>query len=291
MQFDRVIRAQIQLVKPNEDGYIQTLIIEKLRIAFSIFKSESFSTNTANIRIYNLGADKRNQIAQIGDQVRLEAGYREDGGPQLIFLGQTTQTSHLFAQPEIITVLDCGDGDKTLNNTTISVSFGPDTPARTAIQSIASQMGLIITEFAPTENLVYTHGYSDSGLARDILQNVADYLDLQPTVQNGNLLLLDKAAGSLKPPVEINANTGMIGIPERYTDKKQYLYRSLPPDSTPKPGWKVRTLLRPDILPGDRIRLRSTRANVNGDFIVVTARHEGDNYGPNFETTFEVVGI
>jgi hypothetical protein len=291
MQFDRVINAQIRLIDESKVNYRGLLTVENLRMAFSIFKSESFSTNTANIRIYNLSANKRNQLANFGDQVRLAAGYRNDSGPQLLFLGDSTQVSHIFAQPEIISVIDCGDGDKTINNTTISVSFAAGTSVRDVIQSIAQRMGLTIAEFSASDGLVYTQGFKFTGLAKFALEKATNYLNLVPSVQNGNLYILDRALGSSKPPVEINADTGMIGIPERYTDKRQYLYRSLPPDGAPRPGWKVKTLLRPDVLPGDKIRIRSTRADINGVFYVISARHEGDNFGPVFETTFEVIAV
>lgn len=291
MQFDRVINSQIRLIDDDKVNYRGSLSIENLRMAFSIFKSESMSTNTANFRIYNLGSDKRNQLAQFGDQVRISAGYRNAGGAQLLFLGDSTQVSHIFAEPEIISVIDCGDGDKTINNTIVSLSFAAGTTVRSVIQNIADRMGLNLVEFSASDELVYTNGFFYTDLAVKALEKACAYLNLVPSVQNGNLLVLNRNVGSNKPPVEINADTGMIGIPERYTDKRQYLYRSLPPNGTPQPGWKVRTLLRPDVLPGDRIRLRSTRAGINGLFYVISARHEGDNFGPNFETLFEVIGI
>lgn len=291
MQFDRVINSQIRLVDQDKNNYRGTLTVENLRMAFSIFKSESVSTNTANFRIYNLGSDKRNQLAQFGDQIRIAAGYRNAGGAQLLFLGDSTQVSHIFAEPEIISVIDCGDGDKTVNNTLVSLSFAAGTGVRTVIQTISDRMGLNLIEFSASDNLIYSNGFYFTGIAIKALEKATAYLNLVPSVQNGNLLILDRNFGSNKPPVEINSDTGMIGIPERYTDKRQYLYRSLPPDRAPMPGWKVRTLLRPDVLPGDRLRLRSTRADINGLFYVISVRHEGDNFGPNFESLFEVIGI
>lgn len=291
MQFDRVINAQIRLRDPKSFTYGGLISIDNLRMTFSIYKSQSSSTNTCNFKVYNLSSDKRNRLALYGDQVRVSAGYRNANGPQVLFIGDTTQVSHLFAEPEIITSLDCADGDKTINNTLITLSFSGETTARSVVETIAQKMQLNIVDFAPTENLTYTHGYSFAGLARNALVEVCNYLDLVPSVQNGDLYILDYNLGSRKPPVEINVDTGMIGTPERFTDKNQFLYRPIPPNARAEPGWKVRTLLRPDILPGDRIRLRSQRAGVNGVFVVLSARHEGDNYGPQFESTFEVSSI
>lgn len=291
MQFDRIINAQIRLIAPKGQNYRGTITVENLRMTFSILKTESASTNTCNFKVYNLSSDKRNELANFGDEVRVSAGYKNSNGAQFLFLGDTTQVSHLFSESEIITSLDCGDGDKTLNNTTISISFAEEITAKSVIKSIAEKMNLNLIEFSPKQDLSYRFGYANAGKAIDILKQVCNYLNLIPSVQNGDLYILDRSVGTVKLPIDINADTGMIGTPERFTDKSQFAYRPLAPNAKPEPGWKVRTLLRPDILPGDKIRLRSQRANVNGVFYVISARHEGDNYGPQFESTLEVISI
>lgn len=295
MQFDRVIRAKIFLTRVTEDGnpnptggYRGEIDITNLRIAFTVNKSQAWSTNTAQVRIYNLGADNRNRLKDFGDNLRLYAGYRGEDGAQLLFTGNITQFNHTFAQPDIITVLECGDGDNILNNSTISVSFTSKTQVREVIETIASKMGLNIVDFADTQNRSYENGFNDCGLGKDILDVACKKANLRWSVQNENLIIIPDNGSTSRPPVEINENTGMIGIPERYVDKKQFLYKALPPNNAPKPGWKVRVLLRPDLLPGDRIRLSSSRANVSGVFTILTIRHEGDNYGPIFESILEV---
>lgn len=293
MQYGRIISTKIRLAQPPpQTGYRGDLEIKNLRMAFSISKSIAWATNTANFRIYNLGADNRNQLAYYGDEIRIFAGYQQNGGEQLLFIGNTTQTTHNFAFPEIITTLNVGDGEKVLNELTTSVSFGENTPARTIIEFVASRMGLTLQDFSETENLTYALGYKDVDLAKNILDKVCKKLNLAWSVQNNNLVILKVGEGNIKKPVvEINADTGMLGVPERYSDKRQYDYRALPPDGAPKPGWKVRCLLRPDLIPGDRVRIRSTHADVNGLFYIQTIQHEGDNFGPVFESLLEVIAV
>lgn len=294
MQFDRIINLKVELANPPPDtGYRGTLDISNLRINFSIYKSQSWSTNTANIKVWNLSNSNRNQLNQFGDELRLFAGYRntsiQQTGPQLLFMGNTSLVSHTFTQPEIITNFDCGDGEKSLNLILASWSFAPGTPVRTVIQSYADLLGLDIQEFSATDNLVYENGHSYSSLARNGLDCACKAVGLIASVQNNNLVILKEGIGSEKPPYEINQETGMLGIPERFTDRKQFLYKALPKNGgAPKPGWKVKTLLRPDILPGDRIRLRSNRVDIDGIFYVVSIRHEGDNYGNDFQSLLEV---
>lgn len=293
MQFDRVINVKILLASPPPSiEYRGDMEVSNLRVAFSVFKSESWSTNTANIRIYNISESKRNLLNSYGDQVTLNAGYRQETGAQVLFRGNTSLVSHIFAEPEIITVLDCGDGEKSLNLILAKASFGENTPVRQVIEYYAGVLGLNIAEFSVTDNLVYALGHQFSGIAKDGLDKACKAIGLVWSVQNNNLVILLQGVGSSKPPVEINPNTGMIGVPQRYTDRRQFLYRALPKNGgAPKPGWKVRTLLRPDILPGDRIRLRSNRVDIDGIFYVISIRHEGDNFGPQFESLLEVIAV
>ena len=292
MQFDRVINVKIQLANPPPSlTYRGTMDISNLRVAFTVFKSESWSTNTANVRIWNLSGDKRNQLNNYGNEIRLFAGYRQEAGAQLLFTGNSSLTTNIFAEPEIITVFDCGDGEKSLNLILASASFGANTPVRQVIEYYAGLLGLNIAEFTPTDNLVYAQGHKFSGIAKDGLDKACKALGLIWSVQNNNLVILKQNQGSARPPIEINPDNGMIGIPQRYTDRRQYLYRALPPYAAPKPGWKVRCLLRPDILPGDRIRLRSNRVDIDGVFYVISIRHEGDNFGPTFESLLEVIAV
>jgi len=57
----------------------------------------------------------------------------------------------------------------------------------------------------------------------------------------------------------------------------------------PRNQWKVRTLLRPDILPGGKIRLQSLKAKIDGIFYVVSIRHNGDTHEGSFDSILEVV--
>lgn len=287
MFFDRVVNMQIKLTNaPQYTGYRGTLDIKNLRMAFSILKSESWATNTATIRVWNLGADNRNQIANFGDEVSLFAGYRLNEGAQLLFRGDTTQVSHQFAEPEIISVLTCGDGDRTLNNVVVAVSFGSNTPVKIVIESIVNQMSMQLASPIPAISETYALGFRGSGLGKDILDKACKAANLVWSVQNGKILILRQNQGSTKPPIEINENTGMLGVPERYTDKRGEIYTQ-----GPRVGWKVRTLLRPDILPGDRIRIRSSKVPLDGLFYVVLITHQGDNFGPVFESMLEVIAV
>ncbi len=287
MKYDRIIRANIQLINaPDYTDYRGEIDIRDLRMSFSVFKTFSWSTNKADLRIYNLGRDKRNQLYNIGDLVSIYAGYKDNGGEQLIFRGNTTEVNHMFPQPEVISSLICADGDKTLNNKIIAVAFGSNVPVRDVIAQIASLMDIPLGSDLPPVTQVYALGFEGCDLAKNLLDKACKYANLWWGVQNGNLVFQPKNAPNAKPPSIINADTGMIGIPERFAPKRNSLYLNMV-----KPGWKIRTLLTPEILPGDRVIIKSERAGLNGQFYVDTIQHEGDNFSDNFSSVLEVIDL
>lgn len=287
-KFNRVANLDIRLTsgKPNFAFTGESLIVKNLRIIFQITKSLSWSTNQASIQIYNLSFEKRNKLKDYGDELTIFAGYSEDSGSQLLFIGDTTRVSHLFEQPEIISSIECGDGERIINQIITSVSFGTNVSARTIIETVASNVGLDIGYFAPTDNLVYKNGFQFTGMVKDAIAKVAKYLKLTQSIQNKKLYLVPEEGSTEKPPVTISQNTGMVGVPQRYTYKRLDLWIG-----GPRQGYKVKTLLRPDILPGDKVRMISEKINVDELFYVDTVKHSGDTYGQSWYSDWELVAL
>ncbi len=284
MKYGREIEMKIQLMEGNKPK--GKLEIKNLRIAFSIVKTNSWCTNTAIVRVWNLSKDKRNELAHYGDEIKLYAGYKEETGAQLLFIGDVTRLLHSFNDPEIISIFTCGDGDKIINNKVITLAFSNEVSAKTIIENIATQIDMKIVTPIVDKNKKYYNGSFGTNHARDHLIDVCKMAGLTWSVQNGNLVILPTGEGSERPPHEINSETGLIGTPERTSDR-----RGETNSIGLKQAWKFRTLLRPDIIPGDRVHLKSSRAPVDGVFVVISINHDGDNYGPQFESFFEVVGI
>jgi hypothetical protein len=276
MKFFREAMLQVRIRNDNFDGYIATILIKGLRVSFSILKSTSSTTNSAVIRIWNLSQDNRNLIKDYGDEVTLYAGYREDGGPQVLFVGDTTTVSHIYELPEIVTVLECGDGEKYVNQLRVSLSYAANVQARTIISGIAAQMGLQFVEFASSNNLVYRQGYKFIGLGKDALDIVCAKLGLQWSIQNNQLQVIPINGTISEPIIQVNEGNGMQGIPQRYTYRSLDLYRSIDQRNT---GYKVNVALNPFILPGSKIDLASAHLNFRGPYRVETIRHEGDTFG------------
>jgi len=147
-------------------------------------------------------------------------------------------------------------------------------------------MGVTIAFFAPSDDLVYEQGFQGDGLAKNILDKAVKFLKLNWSIQNKNLYILKDGGSTTKPPAVISQNSGMVGVPERYTYKRRDLFRA-----GPKQGYKVKTLLRPDILPGDKVRIISQQIDLDDVFFVDSAKHSGDTFGSAWTSQWEVIRV
>lgn len=284
-KFNRTAQLQIRL-KSRNNVQIGLLDIRNLRISFQVTKTLSTSVNKASVQVYNISKDKRNKLKDFGDEISLFAGYTEETGSQLLFIGDTTKTTHLFEQPNIITSLLAGDGERIINNTIIQVSFSENTPARDVILGIAQKINVNVSFFAETPNVIYRKGFQASKMAKDILDDVTKNLGLTWSIQNRNLQILEDDGSTNKPPAVISQDTGLIGVPERFSNRRRDLYRA-----APKQGWKIKTLLRPDILPGTKMRVVSPKVDLDEVLFVDTVKHTGDTYGENWQSDWELIRI
>jgi hypothetical protein len=286
MKFIRETQVVIRIRRDDLQGYERTITLRGLRVSFTIQKNLSNTPNTAVVKIWNLSQDHRNLIKDFGDEVTVYAGYERGSGLQLLYRGDTITVSHTFDQPEIVTQLECYDGDKYVNQAHLSLSFEAQTPVRTVITTIADKMGINITEFSDSNNLVYPLGFQFAGMLKDALTKACDVVGLQWSVQNNGLQIIPTNGSIVQSIIKVNVNTGMIGIPQRYTYKRQGFY--VP---GPAVGWKVATLLNPYIIPGVKLDIESRYLGFQGIFRTETVRHSGDTYGPDWISQMEVTQL
>ena len=318
MKFYRQASLRVRIRNGSFTGYENPpLYISNLRVSFSIVKSIAWSTNTATIKIWNLSNDHRNLIKDYGDEVTLYAGYigsppnpaNETDGPQILYIGDTTAVSHVYDFPEVVSILECGTQERFLNQRRVSFTYSANTPARTVLRGIADQMGLPIIQFSDSDNLVYRQGVKFIGMGKDALTLVANKLGLVADVQDQGLYIYPKNGTIVQPIVPINENSGMIGVPQRFTYKSIDLYAPIQgpnilaanaaraaaaPFITPSrpTGYKVNATLNPSILPGSLIELTSTHLNyIKGTNKVLNVRHDGDTYGFQWVTQMEVIAV
>jgi hypothetical protein len=297
MKFYRQAALEIR-IRNKDLTYGDTILISGLRVSFSITKSLAWTTNTASIKIWNLSQTKRNQLSNYGCEVTLKANYSDGSNPsigmnpnskatEVLFIGDASAVSHVYDQPEIITVLECGDGEKYLNEQYVSVSYAAGARATDVLNQVASQMG-IPTQIETTQDLIYRNGYSDTGPAKDVLTSVCNKLNLQWSVQNAILQVIPLKGTNNQPSVEVNENTGMQGVPQRFTYRSLEPFRSI---NAPNTGYKVRMALNPKVLPGSKIVLQSTHLGFKGLYRVESISHDGDTYGSTWSSNIEVTEL
>lgn len=289
MRFFREASLRIRLINGSKDGFVNTLTIEGLRVSFSILKYRGWTTNRGVIRIWNLSQENRNLLKNYGDQVTLYAGYRDEGGTEVIFIGNTTSVFHAYDQPEIVTTLECNSGDIYANNLRVSLSYSSETSARQIIRDIARDMGVPLVEFADSDDLVYRQGYKFIGMGKDALDIVCSKLNLEANFQDNALQVIPLKGAFQQQPIIVNENTGMQGIPQRFTNRGLELYRSV--DEKFETGYKVNVALNPLIIPGNTIILTSTHLNFSGPYLVNNVRHEGDTYGFLWSSQLQVTEL
>lgn len=289
MRFLREASVRIQLINGSKDGYTDTLFISGLKISFSIQKSMSWSINSANIKIWNLSANNRSALANFGDRVTLYAGYKQDTGTQVLFVGNTTTIQHVFDQPDIITVLECGDGELVINNPPISLSYVSSIQVRQIIIDVAKLMGLPIAVFSQSDDLIYRQGYNDCRTGREILIDLCNKINLQSIIEGNKLYIIPTKQSITESPIYVNENTGMQGVPQRFTYKNFYVTRS---KKAPNTGYKINMQLNPLIFAGSKILFSSKILGIEeAPYLVENIRHEGDTHGVLWTSQLQCVEI
>jgi hypothetical protein len=148
----------------------------------------------------------------------------------------------------------------------------------------AFSIGNDVSNLSPSA-ISYANGFSFAGPADSALDKVTKFLGLDWSIQNNAIKFVefDKSDGTRL--VSLTPETGLIGSPQRL----QGVTRKAKGKSTStKPGWKITALLRPEIIPGGRIRIESREIPQYSEFTVSTVEHSGDTHGKDWTSQVEV---
>lgn len=275
--FDRF--ANVTIGKRGQPG----IRFGGLRVVFTIAKTLESTPNTGQISIYNASASSRNQIRTIGDAVELEAGYLQDE-----YQGRLAITADIMdivtekQGPDFVTTVKLGDGVEFLKTIKDSYSFKEGTTVKSIIQSITGKEGITVKGLGSVVDKAFANGFSEMGPLGPMLDKLVGKLGAQWSFQNNELQIIPKLGSNDSPVFELSAKTGMIGTPTRDVETSTI---------TPAPqsdGWIVRALLRPEIGPGDRIKVVSTIEEANGIFHVKEITHAGDTEAGEWSSTMRV---
>jgi hypothetical protein len=262
--------------------------IGDLRVTFRIEKNWSQIQQFGEIVIYNLNKNTETDIFKNGKIVTLEAGYR-DGPFGIIFKGFIRQP--IRGKEDATTYflkLICLDGDDALNLGFASLVLAENQTAQTIINSIArsSTVPFDVRINGELPQQATTRGKSIFGMASDAIRSVAINNNAAFFVNNGQATVTPLSLAPNTTPVELNANTGMVGIPYQVDQ-----------------GVQVRSLLNPRFQMGEWIRLNNasiilaeleigqlqTLLDVDGIYRIIEMHYTGDTRGNDWYV--DILGI
>ena len=275
-------QASVIIGTPGSGG----LSVTDLRISFTVGKTEGKEPNKATIEIFNMSEKSRNLIKEPGELVYLSAGYKEGNGLENLFIGNIISINHKFERPDVVTVIEANDGAEAIRETKISLSFVAGTSADVVLEKILKSflIGSDISTLA-YEDVSYANGFSFVGASDVALDKVTKFMGLTWSIQNNEIRFtrFDESNGSRV--VQITPETGMIGSPERLQGVTR---KSKGVSKKTKPGWRVRTLLSPRVIPSGKIELGSREIPEKSVFKVISVDHSGDTQNSDWISNIEV---
>ena len=288
-QFKRRANVVIQ----SKEDY---LVIEGLRITFTVEKSITPNLDKTNIEIYNLSKKLRDRIDDKDKKVYLNAGY-EDPNKLMSHVGQgdITLFRHCFEPPNIVTKLLLADGKNTVD-TPISFTGKENESLYDAIKKVVQKAkadidfrGVSIDEL---KNKLMATGYSVVGRLKDVMDDLAESADSDWSVSDDQLRIITRGLYIPGKVILISEESGMIGVPEKADDINTKTSRQKKKNQGQKsiaPGYIVTTLLNPLYIPGSVVRIKSLKQNIDGEFIIRDITHRGDTHSHDWFSTLKVL--
>lgn len=264
----RIFNRKYELSFGPRDGDLTT--IRELRVKFNIEKSNKKESNTATIEVYNLSEKSRNVFQQKDVVVQLQAGY--EGRIQGCFIGDVTKVEHRRQGADRVTLIDCGDGQKAINEATISKSYAKGTSVKNVLMDLIGSFAN--TTFSQKLDAVVsplaqlTSGGSFEGASENILTELLSSFGLSFSIQDGEITVEGNALLNDTDIKIVSASTGLIQSPSK-TDT----------------GVAFIMLLEARIRPGSILQLQSE--SVSGLYKATKVVHEGDNFDRPWYTKVE----
>jgi len=282
--------------------------LSKLRIKFSIKRSDSLTPNIADIRVYNLDLETALQIRNRFDpsvmnknrgRVLLQAGYQGNFGA--IFNGNIKQII-LGRESATDTFIDiiAGDGDRAYNFSVVNTTLAAGSTQADQINAVVtsmSQNGVTQGHIGEIQNAQLPRGKVMYGAAKDYAKSVASNTGTSVSIQNERLTYVKRTSFLPGQAIELTSNTGMIGTPNQTNI-----------------GVNVKCLLNPLIVIGGRIQINNASVQklkidlnirdakqiatsipapltADGVYYVLAAEHSGDTRGVEWYTSLVTLNI
>ena len=270
------------------------VIIETLRVSFSITKDIHPTANPGRFQIWNLAEKTRTNLKARHDILNLSAGYVGSIGE--IYEGEVIRIEHERQGPDIVTTVECVDGAEALGGSSINRNFRrnakvidiiafvarqftldyqrePQTPllfGRRAKPKKPSRLRLLGLDFnLPQLELdliaqgiatTVPRGLSLSGSTRDSMNALAKTYRFEWSIQDGAIQVISVGRSVAGETVVLTEKSGLIGSPTPSADGAQW-----------------RALMSSKLAPGALATLTSDA--VNGPYRIDSVRYTGDFRG------------
>lgn len=269
-----------------------------LHVKFSFEKADVENPNTGKVTIWNLNKEHLAALEKKDCIVAVRAGYA--GSISEAFQGTVTHASTTKEGADCMTEIELSSGMVELRDTDFSLSYAEGTKTDVIYQEAAAQMGLPLSSSAgaverPT---VLTAGFSFVGGAKSLLNRVTRMDGINWTIQDGVLQLLKPGEPISMNCYELNAQSGLIGVPKRVNisagsgSSKGGSETAQAGGESAQLGWEVTYLMNLAIGVNSYIHISSEA--VNGYFRVQKISIDGDNYEGDWQckaTVLEVTGV
>lgn len=254
MKFDpRILTVEIEF----EDG--SRVYSSPMNIQISGSKTIASAQNTCTICISNMKKEERDYVMSNCNQslassykvrrVRVMAG-RESKGSWKVFNGDIVGAS-VSQAPDVTITLRAQTNARDKTQWWAFSKTGPVT-LETLVQDTASILGLSYKIDPKVDKGKIIPSYTFNGVVTAMIVRISELANVRCYVDDDTLVVTDWAAGLSNTIVEINKDSGMIGIPE-FTEY----------------GIRVKTLADRNIVLGGAIRLSSIMVPVmNADYVI-----------------------
>lgn len=282
-------------VGKRDGGLVKGFVVTDLRVQFEVTKTVYHTPNTANIKVFNLREENEKRLRDEFTDVRMFVGYRGIPGvdkPQehLLFQGNIRFSYFYRDGLDRIAEIECGDGDKDYQDTTINYTLAKDATEAMVINHLLQQFkGGTTKGRIHGKNLFKPRirGKVYSGDAREAMHDIARNNDAHWSIQDGKLVMIPVDSTLPGEAIKVSSDTGLLGAPE-VNDK----------------GITIKTLLDARILPNGKLWLENNelklkklgeqqtgqqrklngpkepaRTDPDGIYKVFAVKHKGDNRG------------
>lgn len=260
-QFGRVLAVKIGNRK-------ESIVINNLRVTFSIKKTLASEPNTGEISVYNLNENNRNLItSKQYSFLELSVCYKDDV-LRLIFCGDILNVENKLTGQDIVTTMKCADGHRAFTEKTIIKTMEKGQTDSDFLNEAVNSFGIQRGRINLPNDRALPRGKVMVCDTRDIMHKIAINNNADWSIQDDQLVVIPKdTALANSEGWVISRTTGMISSP-RKTDK----------------GLEVTTLCNPQYRIGSLVRIESKLTEYNGDYKVKSIEHNGDLYGTNWHS-------